>query len=353
MNLPTVAAVITTVGVNPEHLPILIQQVRGQIAKASLQIVLVNNDPRVQFSGLAVDLLLEPGMNLGYAGALQFAREQVEAEFFWVIQDDMELPPDILNILLQALLETPRCAVSSPVLATDSGRIDATSRGGFVTAEGQVLSRYPSKTVFPEQIDESEPLNWVPLSGAVVRTAAWDEVGGLDLDFFPLRWVDVDFGFSLVSKGWSLRVISQAAVLHGKRGSTPTVMKTFLEQAATERFVQKHSHGVKLSDPDPRIRPESVARIAQSATLAFLDFGRYAAEEIAVLTKQVGASDSTKPAESRESGREWEFNVVDANLEIARLSANLSSMRNSMSWKVTKPIRSLIHWVHRRSRRQL
>jgi GT2 family glycosyltransferase len=334
MRQSKVVAIIPTVGARPEHLPTLIRQVRNQSADAELQIVLVNNDPRVELSNLAVDLLLEPGMNLGYAGALKFAREQIEADLIWVIQDDMEISKNVLRVLLAALESDQQLAVASPVAVSDSGRVHQYSRGGFVLPDGTRQTRFPSLGGRPSELDDTEPLNWVALSGALVRVRAWDEVKGPDPRFFPVESVDVDFGYRLSETGWRVSVVLQAAVKHEVQGSTTTVMKNFLRESGKQRFAAKHSHGLLAKEPNPFVSRELLGQVAQSASLSFVDFGRHAAREISVLTKQIANEQGS------DQFQEWEFNLVKANLEIIRLQGNLRSLQDSLSWRVTKPLRS-------------
>ncbi len=51
--------------------------------------------------------VLEPGLNMGYVGALEWVRRRISADFLWVLQEDIEPLPDCLEQLIAAFERQP------------------------------------------------------------------------------------------------------------------------------------------------------------------------------------------------------------------------------------------------------
>ena len=82
--------------------------------------------------------------NYGFAGGYNRALERIEAEYFVLLNSDVETPPGWLEPLLDCLRRHPDVAVVSPKLLSfrDRGRFeDAGASGGFIDFLGYPFCR--------------------------------------------------------------------------------------------------------------------------------------------------------------------------------------------------------------------
>jgi GT2 family glycosyltransferase len=291
---PDVVAVIPTLGVNLPRLRECLGALMRSETTRRLALIVVWNDPRQPVPEFESVTVLEPGMNLGFPGALNHARPRIDAEFLWVMQDDVRVEPDCLERLWSRISATDAPAVVAPVYLDSAGLIPINSRAGIVGPGGEMESWYPFESTAPENFDRSQRLDWVASSGALARLSAWDQVGGWDPDFYPLLWSDVDFGFRLTRAGHTVELEPDARVEHDRNGSTPGLLAHHLFARNGRRFREKHfansdgdgdlavGDGTAADDFEAGVVgnrgvDEAQARqVARAASLALLDFATYA-----------------------------------------------------------------------------
>jgi N-acetylglucosaminyl-diphospho-decaprenol L-rhamnosyltransferase len=283
---PDVVAVIPTLGGNVGRLHESIASLMQTDTTVRLAVVVVWNDPRNPIPEFEMVTVLKPGMNLGFPGALNHARRHIDAEFLWVMQDDVRVTPDCLDNLLHRMSASDHPALVAPVFLDPDGMIPANSRAGIVGPEGEMESWYPFVATAPENFDRSQPLDWVASSGSLARLSAWDAVGGWDPDFYPVIWSDVDFGFRLRRAGFVVALEPDARIEHDINGSTPSLLAHHLFARNGERFRAKNfpaeTAGDSAATEDDQssendgVSDAEARQVARAASLALLDFATYA-----------------------------------------------------------------------------
>ena len=323
---PDVVAVVPTLGGNVPRLLRCLESLAASEFAGRLAVVVVWNDPRLATPDLGAATILEPGLNLGFPGALNHARSRLDADFVWVLQDDVVVRPDCLQRLWETMARDDTLAVVSPVTLNGEGLIPAQSRAGVLDSDGGMAYWFPIVDTEPGQLDTGHPLDWVASSAALVRTTAWDAVGGFDPAFYPLLWSDVDFGYRIGRAGlWS--VLEPAArIEHEINGSTPGVLHQYLARVQPERFRRKHFLGEPGPPADLSADPRVLASVAQAASLTVVDLATFAT------------------ALERDSHSE----IRRLAQEATRLADELVRMRATVSWRVTAPLRDARRLVRRR-----
>jgi GT2 family glycosyltransferase len=170
---------------------------------------------------------LYPRMNLGWAGSVHWARRSFDATTMWLIQDDILVEPGTLDTLHRTLLGQPALGATRPVVVDAAGTVPAGSCGAVVDARGNRASILPATDTPYSELQLATPPSYLPSSALMVRCDAWDQVGGFDPWFYPVNYVDVDFGFTLAHAGWGFTLVPQARIQHPSRGSTPWVLGQF------------------------------------------------------------------------------------------------------------------------------
>ena len=94
-------------------------------------------------------------------------------------------------------------------------------RGGMHAVVGPVWKSNPwTATYRQDRLEPSErPVGWLSGSCLLLRSAAFDEVGGFDERYF-MYMEDVDLGDRLGKAGWQNVYVPSAEVLHDKGHST-------------------------------------------------------------------------------------------------------------------------------------
>ncbi len=326
---PDVVAMVPTLGRDGDRLSRSLQSVVAQDSDLRISIICVANgaDPSAALPPLTT--LLMAGLNLGWAGGLSFARSITDAEFLWLVQDDMELDPGCLTALHGALSDDLGLGSVSPVVVDPEGDVLPFSLGGVLAREGapRVVEWLPADKVPPDRLVGLNRLDYVASRGTLVRAAAWDAVGGLDAQYYPVIWSDVDLCTALRAGGWTFGVVTTAVARHEQQGSTPSAYGRFLFARNNERFARKWGNDLRVPTPqplpDPAIPAPLLADIAQAASGAL---GELAAE--------YGAARAE---------------VAELRVELSLARHAIDQLRRSHSWRITAPFRAVRELVRRPS----
>ncbi|MBB3702640.1 glycosyltransferase family 2 protein [Alloprevotella rava] len=173
--------------------------------------------------------------NYGFAEGYDKSLEQVEAEYYLLLNSDVEVTPHWLQPLLNYMDKHPEVAACQPKLLAERERDSfeyAGASGGFVDKYGYPFCR---GRVFADvekdcgQYDDIAPIFWATGAALMVRSVDWHEVGGLDARFFA-HMEEIDFCWRLRSRGRSLVCVPASVVYHVGGGTLNAghPRKTFL-----------------------------------------------------------------------------------------------------------------------------
>ncbi len=183
------------------------------------RIVVVNNgQPGLRSNVPAADrpgvCVIEPGRNLGFAGANNAGVQQVlDCEWLALLNPDAFPQPDWLEKLLAAArIDTPRYSflASRQLVADDPSRLDGT--GDVYAVSGLGWRRDHGRSARGTRLAAEEVFG--PCAAAALyRRDAFLEVGGLDEAFF-CYFEDVDLAFRLRLAGHRCLYVPDAVVRH-------------------------------------------------------------------------------------------------------------------------------------------
>lgn len=221
----SVVAVLPHFLASASKLEELVLTVLNQQSVGPCQIVIVANNPQNRAFEAVVHLpdveVLEPGLNMGYVGALEFVRRRYPAEFLWILQEDLQPLPDCLVSLHAAFGQAHhlhRLAVASPIEVDSNGLPSAASRIGKIdlgTALGLRATREDrERAMLPWSQEDVQIVMFTYLSGALVNSNALEEIGGFDVELWPLMAVDVDTCAALQLSGYSITLVADARIRH-------------------------------------------------------------------------------------------------------------------------------------------
>ena len=157
--------------------------------------------------------------NYGFAGGYNRALAQVEADYYLLLNSDVETPRGWLEPILGVLEREPDVAVVSPKLVSwlDRTRFEyAGASGGFIDflgypfCRGRILKRVEADE---GQYDDARDVFWVSGAAFCCRADVFRALGGFDDDFFA-HMEEIDLCWRMQLAGWCVRVVPRSRVWH-------------------------------------------------------------------------------------------------------------------------------------------
>ena len=165
--------------------------------------------------------------NYGFTGGYNRALAQVDAEYFLLLNSDIQVAPGWLEPLVEYMDSHPECGACGPKLhalvrsldggyerldrfeyaGAAGGRID---RLGYPFCRGRVMQRVEEDM---GQYDAPSDLLWVSGACLLTRASLWRELGGLDERFFA-HMEEIDYCWRAQLKGWTVAVVPESVVWH-------------------------------------------------------------------------------------------------------------------------------------------
>ncbi len=179
--------------------------------------------------------LLRLSENFGFAEGYNRALAALDAEFFLLLNSDVEVTEGWLEPLLAAMDADAELAACQPKLLSwrEKGRFEyAGAAGGFLDKYGYPYCRGRIFSTVEEdggQYDDACPLLWATGAALMVRSADWRAAGGLDGKFFA-HMEEIDFCWRLRLMGRKIVCVSASRVYHvgGATLEQGNPKKTFL-----------------------------------------------------------------------------------------------------------------------------
>lgn len=164
--------------------------------------------------------------NYGFTGGYNRALAQIEADYYVLINSDIEVPENWLRPLVQWMDEHPQCGACGPKLLSFHDR----SSFEYAGAAGGLIDRYGFPfcrgRVFKKiekdqgQYDTPENVLWVSGACLMVRSSLWKALGGLDERFFA-HMEEIDLCWRIQLCGYTVTIVPQSEVYHIGGGTLP------------------------------------------------------------------------------------------------------------------------------------
>lgn len=173
--------------------------------------------------------------NWGFAEGYNKALEQVEAEYYLLLNSDIEVTPHWLLPMLAYMDAHSEVAACQPKLLSVFNRDSfeyAGACGGYLDSLGYPFCRGRIFDVVEHdhgQYDQPASVLWASGAALLVRARNYKEVGGLDSRFFAHN-EEIDFCWRLRIRGYRIVCVPESKVYHVGGGTLPksNPMKTYL-----------------------------------------------------------------------------------------------------------------------------
>ena len=163
--------------------------------------------------------LLEMTKNKGYAGGYGEALKQVEAEYYVLLNSDVEVTQNWIEPIINLMDADDSVAACQPKIKSFSDKNSfeyAGASGGFIDKYGYPFCRgriFDSLEKDEGQYDNAIEIFWATGACLFVRSKAYNEVGGLDADFFA-HMEEIDLCWRLKNSGHKIMCEPKSTVYH-------------------------------------------------------------------------------------------------------------------------------------------
>ncbi len=178
---------------------------------------------------------LELSKNHGYAKGYNHALKEEDADYYVLLNSDVETPKGWLEPIIQYLEDHPRVAACQPKIrayANKNAFEHAGASGGWMDIMGYPFCRGRILNVIEEdegQYDDATEIFWASGAAMVIRAELFHKIGGFDDDYFA-HFEEIDLCWRLKRAGYGIAVVPQSVVYHIGGGTLNYVSpnKTYL-----------------------------------------------------------------------------------------------------------------------------
>jgi GT2 family glycosyltransferase len=164
--------------------------------------------------------------NYGYADGYNKALQEIESEYYVLLNSDVEVTPGWIDPVLEYMDQHKEVAAAMPKILAYNNKQNfeyAGAAGGFIDKYGFPFCR--GRILYNIEEDKGQyniPTEVFWASGACmfIRASAFKEAGGFDADFFA-HMEEIDLCWRLKRLAYSVFVIPQSTVYHVGGGTLP------------------------------------------------------------------------------------------------------------------------------------
>lgn len=178
--------------------------------------------------------LLQLDKNYGFAGGYNKALQQVQSDYYVLLNSDVEVTPGWIEPVIALLEAQPDYAVYQPKILSFSEKDHfeyAGAAGGWIDylgypfARGRVFNTLEKDTA---QYNNAAPVFWASGAAMFIRAGIYHAVGGLD-DYFFAHQEEIDLCWRIQLAGYKIGCCPESVVYHVGGGTLPKGhRKTFL-----------------------------------------------------------------------------------------------------------------------------
>ncbi len=164
--------------------------------------------------------------NLGFTGGYNRAFNEIDCEYFVLINSDIEVTQGWLEPLIEWMDSHPDCGACAPKLHSWQERNKfeyAGAAGGYIDkfgypfCRGRVMKHLETDN---GQYDTAKDVLWATGACLMVRSEVYRKLGGLDERFFA-HMEEIDLCWRMQLEGWKITMIPSSVVYHVGGGTLP------------------------------------------------------------------------------------------------------------------------------------
>lgn len=163
--------------------------------------------------------VIDIGANLGFCGGYNYALKKVDADYFVLLNNDVEVTENWLTPIIDLLNAHHGIAAVQPKILSYSQKDMfeyAGAGGGFIDTLGYPFCRgriFDTVEKDEGQYNDTIPVFWATGACLVVRSGLYHQIGGLDEDFFA-HMEEIDLCWRLKRNGHQVYYCGASTVYH-------------------------------------------------------------------------------------------------------------------------------------------
>lgn len=179
--------------------------------------------------------IIQNSVNGGFAKGYNDALKNIEAEYYVLLNSDVEVTPDWIDPVIKLMDADKTVAACQPKLMSyyDKTKFEyAGAAGGFIDKYGYPFCRGRIFNSFENdngQYNDTHEIFWATGACLFIRADAYKNAGGLDEDFFA-HMEEIDLCWRLKNFGYKIMYCAESVVYHIGAGTLAknSPQKTYL-----------------------------------------------------------------------------------------------------------------------------
>lgn len=218
----------------------------------NLQVIVGDNastDDSVEF--LEVNFptvkIIKNDLNYGFAGGYNKVLERVEANYFILLNSDVDVTPDWIKPVIDLMESDAQIAAAQPKIKWHGNKNQfeyAGAAGGYLDIYAYPFCRGRLFNVYEfdsGQYNEQKEIFWASGAAFFIKSKYWKAAGGLDADLFA-HMEEIDLCWRLKNMGYKIMYCPDSEVYHVGGGTlqTENPFKTYLNFRNNLIIMQKN-----------------------------------------------------------------------------------------------------------------
>lgn len=191
--------------------------------------------------------LIENDKNYGFAGGYNKVLSHVEADYYIILNSDVEVSPHWIQPVIEAMEADPNVAAAQPKILSSlqPNQFEyAGAAGGFIDKYGFPFCRgriFNDREIDHGQYNKPTPIFWASGAALFIKSKIWKQSGGFDEDYFA-HMEEIDLCWRLKRMGYEIMYYPYSEVLHVGGGSLnkDNPFKTYLNFRNNLAILQKN-----------------------------------------------------------------------------------------------------------------
>ncbi len=179
--------------------------------------------------------ILQNPSNEGFCRGYNLALSQIEADYYVLLNSDVEVTPNWLHPAIQYLEANSTIAALQPKIKSFYCRDEfeyAGAAGGFLDHDGYPFCRgriFETLEKDSGQYNEIAEIGWASGACLFIKASVYNQLGGLDEDFFA-HMEEIDLCWRIWNAGYTIVYFPKSEIFHIGGGTLPknSSYKTFL-----------------------------------------------------------------------------------------------------------------------------
>lgn len=197
----------------------------------NLQIIVADNgstDDSIEFvqRNFPHIKILDHHLNEGFAGGYNWALKRVEADYYVLLNSDVQVTNDWVTPVIELMEKDKKIAAAQPKMLAfnDPDSFEyAGAAGGWIDKLGYPFSRgrvFDICETDEGQYNHCEPIFWASGAAMFVRASVFHEMNGFDPYFFAHQ-EEIDLCWRMQLAGYTIMACPDSAVYHVGGGTLP------------------------------------------------------------------------------------------------------------------------------------